>query len=76
MSLIVFLWWMSGILSLLVLFFAIIAQSWVWTLISGVLFLPIAYYFGGAKNSFQLIGLIPLIHLALACLFLCRKKHM
>ncbi|MDA5107032.1 MULTISPECIES: hypothetical protein [Brevibacillus] len=75
MNLIVFLWWMSGILSLGVLFFAIIAQSVLWTLISGALFLPIAYYFGGAENAFRFIGLIPLIHIVLACVFFWMKKR-
>ncbi|MGG0887117.1 MULTISPECIES: hypothetical protein [Brevibacillus] len=75
MNLIVFLWWMSGILSFGVLFFAIVAQSWVLSLISAVLFLPIAYYFGGAENAYQLIGLFPLLHIVLAVVFSWRKKR-
>jgi hypothetical protein len=65
---------MSGILSFGILFFAIVAQSSALSLISDVLFLPIAYYFGGAENAFQLIGLFPLIHIVLACVFFWKRK--
>ncbi|MGG1659337.1 hypothetical protein [Brevibacillus sp. NRS-1366] len=75
MNLIVFLWWMSGILSFGVLFFAIVAQSSVLALISAALILPVASYFGGAGNAIQLIGLFPLIHVVLAVVFYWKKKR-
>ena len=63
------LWWASGIFSVVVFLHALHKRSWVWMLVSALFFLPIAYYFGGAENAFALIGLIPLVHLALAILF-------
>lgn len=75
LNLIIFLWWMSGILSFGVLFFAIVAKSWALSLTSAALFLPIAYYFGGAENAFQLIGLFPLVHIVLAAVFFWKKRR-
>jgi len=74
MSLIIFLWWMSGISSLAVFYFAIAGRSWKLSLLSAVLFLPIAYYFGGANNAYRLIGLLPLIPIVLAACFFWRKR--
>ncbi|NGQ94223.1 hypothetical protein G3578_03420 [Brevibacillus sp. SYP-B805] len=74
MNLIIFLWWMSGILSIGVLFLAIVAQSSALSLISAVLFLPIAYYFIGAENAFQLIGLFPLLQIVLAGVFFWKRN--
>lgn len=75
MSIIVFFWWMSGILSIGVCFWAIVAQSGWLSLLSAVLFMPIAYYFGGAENAFQLIGWLPLLPLVMATVFFRKKRR-
>jgi hypothetical protein len=75
LNLIVLLWWMSGIFSFWFLLYAILIQSWVFSLISAAWFLPIAYYFGGAENDYQLIALFPLIPIVLACVFFWKKNN-
>jgi hypothetical protein len=74
LNLVIALWWGSGILSFVVLCFAILGKSWGLSLLSAALFLPVAYYFAGAENAFRLIGWFPLVHVVLACVYVRGRK--
>lgn len=71
---ILFLWQLSFFISGVTLIVGIFKKSWVYMLISTMTFLPIAFYFLGAKNTFKYIGLTPIVLFILAILFLFLKR--
>lgn len=72
-NLIVLLWRISLVISMVTFLFGIVKRSWVLLLVSFLTFLPIAYYFIGAENSWRSIALIPLLLLVLTVVYKMRK---
>lgn len=70
------LWQLSLFISILALMVGIIKKSWVFLLASTITFIPISYYFSGAKNAWKYVGLTPLILIVLTILiwFISKKK--
>lgn len=68
-----FLWQLSFFIFGVTLIVGIFKKSWVFMLISTITFLPIAFYFLGAKNSFKYIGLTPIVLFILTVLFRFKK---
>ncbi|MGE7694859.1 hypothetical protein ACQKNC_12160 [Lysinibacillus sp. NPDC094177] len=71
---ILFLWQLSFFISVVTLIMGIFKKSWIFTLISTITFLPVAYYFLGAVNTIKYIGLTPIILVILAILFWFLKR--
>jgi len=71
---ILFLWQLSFFIFGVTLIVGIFKKSWVFMLISTITFLPIAFYFLGAKNAFKYIGLTPIFLFILAILFWFFKR--
>lgn len=71
-----FLWQLSFFISGVTLIVGTLKKSWVFMLISTITFLPVAYYFWGAKNAFKYIGLTPIILFILAILFWFLKRRL
>lgn len=69
-----FLWQLSFFIFGVTLIVGIFKKSWVFMLISTITFLPVAYYFLGAKNAFKYIGLTPIILFILTLLFWFLKR--
>ncbi|WP_044893190.1 hypothetical protein [Bacillus alveayuensis] len=60
-NLVVFLWQVSFVLSVITFLHGFYKKSWISMFISAITFLPAAYYFYGANNSFRFIAFIPII---------------
>ncbi|MEY9971079.1 hypothetical protein ABH966_001445 [Lysinibacillus sp. RC46] len=71
---ILFLWQLSFFISGVTLIVGIFKKSWVFMLISTISFLPIAFYFLGAENTFKYIGLTPFVLFIVAILFWFLKR--
>ncbi|MGA3674348.1 hypothetical protein [Lysinibacillus agricola] len=56
----ILLWSASFFVSILTLILAIVKRSWVYMLLSTLTFLPDAYYFSGAVNTWKNIGRTPI----------------
>ncbi len=63
------LWYASLLTSIITLAFGIARRSWLFTLISTITFIPIAYYFFGANNALKYVGLTPIFLLLLTLFF-------
>lgn len=62
------LWQLSFFVSIGTLIVGVGKKSWVFLLISTITFIPIAYYFSGANNTWKYVGLTPVILLVLTIL--------
>jgi len=70
------LWYLSLFVSIVAFMVGIAKKSWVILLISTITFIPIAYYFSGANNSWQYVGLTPIMLLVLTLLiWITNKKN-
>lgn len=70
-----FLWQLSLFVSAVSLVVGCVKKSWAFLLISTVTFMPIAWYFSGAKNALKYISLIPILLLVLTILIWYKKKE-
>ncbi|WP_075618612.1 hypothetical protein [Paenisporosarcina indica] len=70
-----FLWSLSFVVSIVALIVGVAKKSWIYLLISTITFLPIAYYFSGANNTWKYVGLTPIVLLVLTIfIWLFNKK--
>jgi ABC-type polysaccharide/polyol phosphate export permease len=74
-NLIVFLWQVSLVVSVISFCYGLFKRSWVSMLISFLTFLPIAYYFNGARNEWRLVALIPILVLIITTTFWWNQRN-
>ncbi|SET18576.1 hypothetical protein SAMN05216389_106218 [Oceanobacillus limi] len=70
---VIFIWQISLGISVFTLLYGFIIRSWKLLSISFFTSLPIAFYFAGANNGFQLIALIPVLLIVLTYVF--KRKY-
>lgn len=70
-----FLWYLSLLVSIVTLLVGIVRRSWVFLLFSTITFIPIASYFSGVNNTWKYVSLTPLILLILAILIWFIKRQ-
>lgn len=67
-------WYLSLIASIYTFTIGVVKKSWIFMLISTITFVPIAYYFSGARNAWEYVGLTPFVLLLLTIVFWFLKR--
>lgn len=70
------LWYASLLASIITMIYGIAHRSWLFMIISAIMFLPISYYFLGINIALKYVGLTPIVLLALAVFFGISERRM